>query len=401
MTAEREAGQAELTAVLVSSDAELARQFAAAARESRAFLITREYRPYPDAPALESRIRLERPDVVFLDYSAAEPAASMTSRLTALRPAVCVVGLGRSRDSQVMLDALGLGASEFLHAPFEASALRDAAAGLLRHRKPEREARGEPGKVLVFSSAKPGSGASTLACQSAFALGRITGRRVLLADLNLAGGTLGFSLRLKPSRSTLDALEQAAGPDALSLEGLAAQHKGIEVLTAPERPYDGAVQPGALQRFLDEARRMYDWVVADLPVAFHRLSLQAFWESDRIYLVATAELPGLYLARKAVNLLGQLGLGRDRVEVLLNRTCRRDGVGRGDLKNVFDQRIDAGFPWDLAALNRAVTLGEPLEEASELGRAVGDFAAKLAGGAPAERRRTGLFWEASPVLSGT
>jgi pilus assembly protein CpaE len=401
MSEERPGRQAGLSALLVSPDAELARQLAAAARESRAFFLTRELREYPDSQTMESRVLSEKPDVVFVDYAAAEPAAGLTRLLTSLRPSVCVVGLHRVRDPQVMLSALSMGASEFLHAPFQPSDLREAAASILRHRKPEPEARETAGQVLAFASAKPGSGASMLACYSAIALRRVTGARVLLADLNLAGGTIGFTLRLKNTQSVMDALEQAALAGPLLLDSLVSKRAGVDVLTAPDRPFDGVVQPGSLERLLTEARREFAWVLVDLPAAFHRLSLQTFWDSDRAFVVSTPELPGLYLARKAVTLLGQLGMGKDRVEVLVNRTSHRDGVSRTDLKKVFGQPVDGGFPCDTASLLRAVTLDEPLEAGSDLGKAIEDFAGRLAGLTPAAKRAAAFLWQASPVLSGT
>ena len=58
----------------------------------------------------------------------------------------------------------------------------------------------ESGKVVVFSSAKPGSGASTLAMQTAYALRRASGKRVLLADFDLMAGSLWASTSSSISR---------------------------------------------------------------------------------------------------------------------------------------------------------------------------------------------------------
>ena len=81
-----------------------------------------------------------------------------------------VVGLHVRNDSDAVLRSLRMGASEFLYAPFDGDVQNEAATRLRRLLEPSPEERLEPGTVVAFASAKPGSGASTLAAQTAFAL---------------------------------------------------------------------------------------------------------------------------------------------------------------------------------------------------------------------------------------
>lgn len=392
----------ELAAALVTPNAELSRQFTEAAARSAAFRIVAELSQYPAGREIEKRLRQEAFDVVLMDFSSDSEAASQLTRwLAGLRPPIPVIGLAVAKDPQIVLEALRAGASEFLHAPFEAGAQRDAVACLLRQRQPQRGPGAAPGKVVALASAKPGSGASMLACQIVCALRRCTGQKVLLADLDLSGGTAGFYLGVRHPHSVLDALEQADSEGRAPLGLLAAQRRGVEVLPAPATPYEGAIKPGLLQRLIESARHDYEWVVLDLPSVFHRMSLQSFWEADRAFVVSTSELPSLYLARKAVALLNQLGLGKERVQVLLNRTGAREGMSGSELKKIFDCAVEARFPDEPAAVNRAVTAGEPLAGESGLGRALEDFAGRLAGLPAAERRRANCVWDASPAYSGT
>ena len=99
---------------------------------------------------------------------------------------------GASYDSDAILRSLRSGASEFLYAPFDVQTQNDAVARLRRLLQPGPAERSEPGSIVAFSSAKPGSGASTLAAQTAFALRRTTSQRVLLADFDLMGGMIAF-----------------------------------------------------------------------------------------------------------------------------------------------------------------------------------------------------------------
>jgi pilus assembly protein CpaE len=252
----------------------------------------------------------------------------------------------------------------------------------------------------VFSSAKPGSGASTLALQTAFALRRSTGKRVLLADLDLTGGTAGFSLKLDAPLSVLDAL-RAERLDAQVWSSMIVNSGGVDVLTAPESPCTDHVEPDRLHGVLQWARLIYDWVIVDLPSIFHRISLLSVSESDRAFVVATAELASLHLARKGVKLLAHVGFEPSRYQVLVNRVNRSEGLNGSDLGKIFQCSVDTSLPNDFFALHRGVTLGEPLEADCELGRAIDGLAGKLRGVVEEKKKRSAGFFAPRPVFSQT
>ena len=128
----------------------------------------------------------------------------------------------------------------------------------------------------------------------------------------------------------------------------------------------------------------------DLPVVFQRLSLMTISESDRAYLVSTPELPSLHLARKAVNLLDHLGFPKERFQIVMNRIDRRDEIAGSDIERLFNCAIDARIPNDYFSLHRAVTLGQPVDGHSELGKAVENLANRLSGGGRAGSQTGGV-----------
>jgi pilus assembly protein CpaE len=389
---------AQLTALMIAPSRELARQFSESVAGTRAFEILAELKTYPSQQVLEIRLRQLQPDVVLLDLATdLEQASELIRFVAASNPAIHVVGLHTRNDSEAILRSLRLGASEFLYAPFEAAIQEQAVERIRRLLGPQASSPRELGKVVLFSSAKPGSGASTLATQVALALRRMTAKRVLLADLDLMGGSLTFYLKLAPGGSLLEAV--ADDESVAGWPSLVAPAGGLDVLAAPKLPSTDVVEPARLHVFLERARQVYEWVVLDLPAIFHPLSLLALSESDQAYLVTTAELASLHLARKAVNLLTHLGFGRERYNVLINRVDRRDGLRESDVGKIFNFPVHASFPNDYFSLDRAVTMGEPLSDASELGRAVGDFAGRLAGVASGEKRRSTAVMNARPAYS--
>ncbi len=387
-----------LTALSILPDRELAIQFASAIERSRSFQILSEFDSYPAQQALEVRLRQTRPDVVLLDLATnLDQACDLIRAIGTLSLQTQIVGLHVRNDSDAILRSLRLGASEFLYAPFDAEIQNEAVARLHRLLEPSPSVETQPGSIVTFASAKPGSGASTLAAQTAFALRRATSKRVLLADFDLMGGMIAFYLKLSNAKSLVDALQSAHQLQDAHWPSFVAASDGVDVLAAPEIPYVGPVDAGRLHAVLEHARLNYDWVVIDLPVVFQRVSLMTISEADRAFLVSTSELPSLHLARKAVTLLEQLGFPRDRFQIMINRIQRRDEITGSDFERLFNCSVSARIPNDHFSLHRAVTLGQPVEGHSDLGKAIQNLAMQLAGKAGNDRKRNELAdWRTVP-----
>jgi len=195
----------------------------------------------------------------------------------------------------------------------------------------------------------------------------------------LTGGTIGFYLKLSHNYSLVDALQHVEHLDAALWNSLAVNYGGVDILPAPALPYADAVDGARLRMLVEQARNIYDWVVLDLPTIFSPTSLMATAECERAFLVSTADLPSLHLARKALTMLNHLGFPQERFHVLLNRLDRREEIGIGDMEKLFGCSVHASLPNDYFALHRVVTLGQPLGAENDLGRAIESVAQKLCG----------------------
>jgi len=379
-----------LTAVLVAPDRALAQQFREAAAEPKVFEILAELKEYVAAPTLEMRLRQIQPDVLLIDLASHfDTAAGLIQAASAVQPPIQVVGLHYRPDPDVVIRCFRAGASEFLAVPFEAGAQREAAARIRRLRAPEAGKQQEAGSLIAFAPAKPGSGASTLCTQAAFALKRQTGRRVLVIDLDLQGASVAFHLKLRPTYSVLDAIERSSRLDPGTWSALVVQSGGIDVLAAPDQPVADGLDATGLHDVLEYSRLMYDWVVVDLPSVFHSHSLLALSEVDTALLVSTADLVSLHMARRAVGMLTNLGYGRDRFQMVVNRLERGAGLSVGDMEKIFSCPVLATLPEDPQPVHRMVTRVEPLGSECELGRALEQMVKRVQGlAAPAARAKT-------------
>lgn len=393
----------ELSAILICQDRELAATFTRSVENSRAFQIMADLKGYPPRQTLEIRLRQVQPDVVLVDLASnLDAACDLIQLISQAAPSASIIGIHNANDSEALLRSLRLGASDFLFAPFDQGAQLEAADRIRRMKEPDQQGERELGKVIAFASSKPGSGASTLSAQTAFTIKKITGRRVLLLDLDLMGGTIGFYLKLNHAYSMLDAIEHANRLNPAVWSSMIAHSGGIDILPSPDAPVSAEVPSDRLHAVLQYARMLYDWIVVDLPAVFYRPSLLMLTEADYMYLVSTGELPSLHLARKAINMLTQLGLTKDRYKLLVNRVNKRDGIGLADLEKIFNSPVDAMFPNDYFSLHRVVTLGQPLGADCELGKAVEGLAKKISGSSEAEKKKPANMLEAArPALSQT
>jgi pilus assembly protein CpaE len=388
-----------LTALLVAEDRELAQAVTAAVAGTHEFEILSDLRGYPQEQTLEIRLRQIQPDVVLMDLASDFDAAEKLIRyISKVDPPVRVVGLHRINNPEALIRSLRAGASEFLSAPFDAGAQREAAVRIRRLREPENKSPQEFGKLVVWSSAKPGSGASTLATQCAFSLKRLTGKRVLLVDLDLFSGSIAFSMKLSPTYSVLDALERSDQLEPGLWSALTVNAYGIDVLAAPDSSSGEDVEYSRVHEVFEYARMRYEWIVVDLPAIFHRLSLFALSEADQAYLVSTAELPSLHLARRAVGMLLQLGYGKERFQMIVNRLNKRAEISAADMQKIFSCPVYASLPNDYHSLHKVVTRAEALPAESELGRAIEQIAARLGGLVRGERKDQAGVIESKPVL---
>ena len=389
----------QLTALLICPNRDLAQNFIQAQNNYRAFQVLADVKGYLTGQALEMRLRQLRPNVVLLDLGTnLDQAIAVITELSSFQPATHVIGIHGSNDSTVLVRSFRAGSTEFLYAPFEKAAQIEAVTRIKRLIQPEAFSEQEFAFVLGLTSAKPGSGASTLAAQTAFALQRLS-NKVLLIDLDLTGGTIGFYLKIQNAISVLDLLESTEPVDSTLWSNLTVNVCGVDIVSAPEEPSAVSIDQSRLHDLLEYAKRRYDWVIVDMPSIFHKTSLLSVPETDLSLLVSTSELPSLHLTRKAIGMLTQLGFEKDRYQVVVNRIAKRDGIAGSDMEKMFSCPVFASLPNDYFSLHRVVTLGEPQEALTELGKSIDGMVTKLRSVRQAERKKVQGAIAMKPALA--
>ena len=313
---------APIQALLVSPDSGLAEGLRDALGSARVE-IKETVSEYPGDRRIDDLVRQHDSEAIFLDVNTDRQAAlSLISSIGQLGRKVAVVAVHTTNDPDTILQCLRAGAAEFLSAPFPDADVGHVLSQILdrRHAVAPGSTRGQ---LHVFAPVMGGSGSTTLACNIAFRIRKATKQRVLLADCSLTAGVIGFLLRLKTPYSVVDALRHAGQLDEALWASLIVEHDGVDVLAAPERPESASADPHLVQALLEFTRGLYDHVIVDLGGVCEGIGLTAAAAADHVNLVCSTDMPSLYLMRRTIPVIEELGQRRDEINVLVNRVERR------------------------------------------------------------------------------
>lgn len=332
--------------------------------------------------------------VCFLDVGTNAALASHAMvRFTAEVPELPFVVLLRTNDPDLILSYIRLGATEFLIQPFTGDQVRAVLAKLARLRTgPSGPAETGGGKVYCVVPGKGACGATTLACNLAFALQRMGGGSVLLADLDGLTGTISFVLKLKSSYSFVDALGHAGALDRDIWKALAMHCHGVDVLLSPDNPVDCYPEPLDPAALIRAARQAYDVVVLDAGGVHGDWNEALVRLADVLLMVTTNEAPALHATRRALAHLDGIGVGRAKAHMVVNRVNSKSGKLLETIQNSLGAPVFATLPSDCEGIQRALLQGQPSAPASGYGRGITALARALTGAESTDKRNSLFSW---------
>ncbi len=389
----RQGEQPQLTAILICPDGNLKRQFQAAVGGLAQRLITlAELADYPAARDLAEQVRQRQPDALLIEVgSQREQALELLGQAGHAWPHLSIVALHRSNDPETILQCLRGGAAEFLSSPFPSNDVAQALDRMVRRKGLQtRTQDAGRGRILAFSPAKGGSGATTIVSNTAFQLKKKSGSKVLLADFHMTSGVAAFLLRINHPYSVLDALKHSGQLDPSLWGSLVGSREGLDVLSAPERPEPAPIEPYPVQEVLEYARSVYEYVLVDLGSVCDSIAMATLTVADEIFMVCSCEMPSLFMMRRTLPLLEEMGHSRDHIHVLVNRVSRRSDLATGDMEKIFRAKVHTTFPVDTGAVMHALREGQAVAEGSDLGKSIARFSEEIAGAQASESKAFGI-----------
>jgi pilus assembly protein CpaE len=127
-------------------------------------------------------------------------------------------------------------------------------------------------------------------------------------------------------------------------------------------------------------RSLYDYVIVDIDKRLDDLNLHVLDEADTALVVMTADLSCLKNVRLVLETVNYLGWGRDKVQLLLNRSNAFTGISVKNAEGALKRPIEHQVVNDYRAAISALNSGSPFMAArsdSTMGRSLLDVVRDL------------------------
>jgi pilus assembly protein CpaE len=351
----------------------------------------REFTSYPPNLSDVPRTLNREFDVVIVDLDTdLEYALDLVKSICTDGLATVMVYSAKT-DPELLLRSMRAGAREFLTMPFAPGAMAEALGRASTLRSALHPARKTEGKLLVFLSAKGGSGVTTLACSFAVSLAQDSGQRILLIDLNLPLGDVAINLGIRADHSVVNALDDFKRLDSSFLSSMLVEHgSGLFVLAAPTELAPSKVSDEAVDRLLQIARQEFDYVVVDAGSKLDLQSTHLFHESSAIYLVTQV---GIAELRNSNRLIARLSAsGNPKVSIVLNRYDPRNVEITDELvTKALTRPAEWKIPNNYAAVRRMQNTATSLmQDDSELSRAIRQMTRAITGQPAVPEKKKGF-----------
>jgi pilus assembly protein CpaE len=319
-------------------------------------------------------------EVVIIDVdSDPEYALSLVESISVHGLATVIV-YSEQTHPELLLRCMRAGAREFLTLPIDSGAMAKALARTLALRSAVRPPKKESGRLLVYLSAKGGSGVTTLACNFAISLAQESKQKTLLIDLNLPLGDAAINLGIRAEHSIISALENSSRLDSSFLSTLLVKHNsGLFVLAAPTELVSTHVSDEAINKLLEVAQESFDYVVVD---AGSRLDLQhthLFDESTTIYLVTQVGIAELRNSNRLISRLST-AIG-PKLEIVINRYDPRSlEIAEEHITKALTKPAQWKIPNNYAAVRRMQNTAVSLMGSdSQISRAIQEMSRSVCG----------------------
>lgn len=330
----------------------------------------------PTDPVLR-QIQDLRAEVVLLDIDPARLARA-TSAIELLKTNtndLAIFALGEMNHPPAIVAAMRAGACEYLERDGDPASLQEALTRLAASRSRMQNAAGRA-RVFTFLNAKGGSGATTIAVNTALALQENHGSTVLV-DFGVLGHA-ALHLNVRPSFGLTDALQNLHRMDTGLLDGFMTHCKrDLSLLAGLKQLLPLSPTAAELARLFDLLVSHYRYVVVDCSSRIDDISRSMCDLSDQVLLVAQTDVAALWSAGRIQSWLAEFN-SREKLTMVLNRYKKIPGFTDEDVEKGTNCRVLWKVPNNYHSVAGGIDRGEPvLLQDSEISRSVRGLASAL------------------------
>lgn len=293
-----------------------------------------------------------------------------------------------ARDVETRVKVLEAGADDVLAQPIDERELGATVDALLLRSAPARQAviptaspsaarpQAGPGRVIVFASAKGGSGTTTLAVNTALLLAEMAPGNVAIADLDMFHGQVSTHLDIygRGSTATLAREDLRSQTPEMIADSGRLHPSGLMVYGGPYRPDDAqSVTSDQLKALIATLRGMYATVVVDGGSTLDGRQMAVLNAADRLALVVTPDIPALRLLHAALEVLSEMGNAADRTTFVVNDVYPKSSISAEQIEEHLSIRVGLTVPYDSENFLRAINEGQPIVALARRSSAAGSL----------------------------
>jgi pilus assembly protein CpaE len=203
--------------------------------------------------------------------------------------------------------------------------------------------------VVAFYSAKGGAGTTTLAVNTAAAIGRKFPREVVLVDLGAPFGHAALFADLIATGSIASATKATPADFPAVLRGNIVNHKsGMGVLPGMLRPEEGDLMTAELSgRVLDVVVTGQKVVLADLGTSLGEAALVVIERAECLVIVVPPEIAAMTDARRALAIFRDImNVPDNRIVLVLNLRSPRQPLDRAAVESILGRKMSVVVAFD-------------------------------------------------------
>ena len=223
----------------------------------------------------------------------------------------------------------------------------------------------EKGLLIVFLSAKGGTGTSSLCANLAMNIKTHQPEAsVVVADLVLPIGSIGQIVgytgklnlaslsELSPTQTNADYIHQnLPEPELWKFQLLAG---------SPDPQHGNILKGDRIEQLVDVLRASYDFIILDIGRSLSRISLPLIQQADLIALIVSTDQSTIHLTKTVWEYLQAQGIEDQSIYAILNRAVGLEGLTKTEAEGIIGIPIKTMIPYMGSNFTLANNLNQPI-----------------------------------------
>lgn len=279
-----------------------------------------------------------------------------------------------------IIKAMRAGAREFLPKPVIKTDLLTIIKSLLQAEEPSCKTNS---KVITIYSNKGGIGKTTIACNLAAELSKVTRDKVALVDLNLQLGDVSTFLNMNPSFDVNYVITKLVDKKEEAILQAFERYKETNLYVLAEPSFieqAEAVTPQGIDSLLEVLRKIFPYIVVDMSSSIDANSLKILDKSDLVLLTSIVNIPAIRNCQRCLTLFNSRKYPKGKVRLVINRYMENDEIKVEDIETAIGEKIYWKIPNNyfsiMDAINKGITVSE-IGNNSNIANSFRDFAVKI------------------------